>query len=218
MNIHSVASSSAAAVVDVQETHSASTQTNPPFAAIYKENVATANEEALIESTILSLQHALEIERVLVERNAYPTAAVCNLIRTAQLIEQEASLITQPDVKQSILNYQGRIRRLCYLLLPSNIKGDILQAIHVVHERTTTQVARPPSPHFLDEYVRIPSTPPSETPKPVLPPTTPRIATADQATVSPSDLESGTKTSPIVVSDSSTPPSPNARVARREQK
>ncbi|KAG2738669.1 hypothetical protein P692DRAFT_20757908 [Suillus brevipes Sb2] len=221
MNIHSASSSSASSsiiVEDVQVTHSTSTQTNPPFAAIYKENVATANEEALIESAILSLQHALEIERVLVERNAYPTAAVCNVIRTAQLIEQEATLITQPDVKQSILHYQGRIRRLCYLLLPSNIKGDILQAIQVVHERTTTEVARPPSPHCLDEYIRIPSTSPSETPKPILPPATPRITIEDQATVSPSDLESGTKTSPIVVSDDSTPPSPNARVARREQK
>jgi hypothetical protein len=194
MNIYSASSSSATVVEDVQVTHSASTQTNTPFAAIYKENVATANEEAIIES------------------------AVVNIIRTAQLIEQEVLLITDPAIKQSILHYQGRIRRLSYLLLPSNIKGDILQAIHIIHERTATQVARPPSPHFLDEYVRIPSTPPPETPKPVLPPATPHITTEDQATISPSDLESGTQISPIVVSDNSTPPSPNARVALREQK
>jgi hypothetical protein len=217
MNIHSV-SSSATLVEDVQVTHSVQTQTNAPFAAIYRENVATANEEAIIESAVLSLSHALEIERILVERNAFPTAAVLNTIRTAQLIEQEAMLITDPAIKQSILHYQGCICRLCYLLLPNNIKEDILRAILIVHERTTTQVARPPSPHLLDEYVRIPSTPSSETPKRVLPPTTPCVTTKDQATVSPSDLESGTQTSPIVVSDDSTPPSPNARVARREQK
>jgi hypothetical protein len=220
MNIQS-ASSSATLVEDIQVTHSVSTQISVqadiPPAIIYRENISNADEEATIESAILSRQHALEIECILVERNAYPTAAVVNVIRTAQLIEQEVMLITDPTIKQSILHYQGHIRRLCYLLLPTNIREDILQAIFIVLERTTTQVARPPSPHHLDKYLRIPSMPPPETPKPVLPPTTPRVTTENQATVSPRDLELGTQASPIMVSDSP-PPSPNARVTRREQK
>jgi hypothetical protein len=220
MNIQS-ASSFATLVEDIQVTHSVSTQTTAHTgvspAIIYRENISNADEEATIESAILSRQHALEIERILVERNAYPTAAVVNVIRTAQLIEQEAMLITDPAVKQSILHYQGRIRRLCYLLLPTNIREDILWAIFIVLERTTTQVARPPSPHHLDENIRIPSTPPPETPKPVLPPATPSVTIENQATVSLRNLELGTQASPIMVSDSP-PPSPNARVARREQK
>jgi hypothetical protein len=60
MNIHSASSSSATVVEDVQVTHSISTQTNAPFAAIYRENITTANEEAIIESAVLSLSHALE--------------------------------------------------------------------------------------------------------------------------------------------------------------
>ncbi|KIK31573.1 hypothetical protein CY34DRAFT_19785, partial [Suillus luteus UH-Slu-Lm8-n1] len=196
---------------------STSTQTNAPLAAIYKQNIDTADEEAVIESAILSRQHALEIERILIERGAYPTAAVVNVIRTAQLIEQEAMLIMDPNVKQSILHYQARIRRLSYLLLPSNIKQDILKAIFVILDRTTTQVARPPSPHRLDEYVRIPSTASPEVPKPVLPPPTSHTTIENQATASPSDMEPGTQALPIVINDSP-PPSPNARVARREQK
>jgi len=202
MNIQS-ASSSATLVEDIQATHSVSTQigvqADIPSTIIYQENISTADEEATIESAILSCQYTLEIECILVERNAYPTAAVLNVIRTAQLIEQEVMLITDPTIKQSILHYQGRIRHLCYLLLPTNIREDILWAIFIVLERTTTQVARPPSPHHLDEYVRIPSTPPPETPKPVLPPATPRTTTEDQATISLRDLELGTQASPIVL-------------------
>lgn len=139
----------------IQATHSTSTstQTNPPLATIYKENISNADEEAIIELAILSTQHALEIKRILVERNAFPTAAILNLIRTAQLLEQEAMLITEPAVKQSIFHYQRRMHNLCYLLLPSNIKEDILRAVFIVMERTATQIARPPSPHRLDEYV-----------------------------------------------------------------
>ncbi|KIK39215.1 hypothetical protein CY34DRAFT_14536 [Suillus luteus UH-Slu-Lm8-n1] len=198
MNIQS-ASSSATVVEDIQVTHSVSTstQTSTPLAAIYKENISNADKEAIIESAILSRQHTLEIECILVERNAFPTAAVLNTIRTAQLIE--------------------RICGLCYLLLPSNIKEDILQAIFIILERTATQIARPPSPHCLNEYVRIPSTPSSETPKPILPPVTPCVAVKNQTTISLSDLELGTQAASIIVSDSSPPP-PNARVARREQK
>ncbi|KAG1738807.1 hypothetical protein EDD22DRAFT_959442 [Suillus occidentalis] len=210
MNIQS-ASSSAIHVEDTPVISATPTLAATPSAIIYRENISNAIEEAIIESAILSCQHALEIERILVERSAYPTAAVLNTIRTAQLIEQEAMLITNPAVKQSILHYQGRIHHLCYLLLPSNIKEDILHAIFIILERTTTQVARPPSPHLLDEYVRIPSTPPPETPKLVLPPTTQCTAIENQATISPCDLELGTQASPIVVPDSdSTPPSPNA--------
>ncbi|KAG1762015.1 hypothetical protein EDD22DRAFT_953476 [Suillus occidentalis] len=218
MNIQS-ASSSATLIEDVPVISATPTLATTSTAIIYRENISNANEEAIIESAILSRQHTLEIKRILVERNAYPTAAVLNTIRTAKLIEQEAMLITDPTVKQSILHYQGRIRRLCYLLLPSNIKEDILHAIFIILERTTTQVARPPSPHLLDEYIRIPSTPPSETPKPVLPPMTQRTTVENQATISPHDLELGTQASPIVVPDSdSTPSSPNARVTCREQK
>ncbi|KIK32109.1 hypothetical protein CY34DRAFT_19283 [Suillus luteus UH-Slu-Lm8-n1] len=218
MNIVS-ASSSATDIHNVKIAHlvSTSTQTNVPLAAIYKENISNANEEAIIESAILSPQHALEIEHILVERNAFPTATVVNVIRTAQLIEQESMLITNPSTKQSILHYQACICRLCYLLLPSNIKEDILKATFVILERMTTQVARPPSPHHLDEYVRIPSTPPSEAPKPILPSSAPHMAIKSQATVSPPDLEPGTKTVPIVIDD--TPlSSPNTHVTRREQK
>ncbi|KIK31595.1 hypothetical protein CY34DRAFT_19766, partial [Suillus luteus UH-Slu-Lm8-n1] len=226
MNIVSASPSAASSativgdIVDnIQVTHSVSTstQTNVPLAAIYRQNIETADEEAIIESAILSRQHTLEIERILIERGAFPTAAVVNVIRTAQLIEQEAMLITDPVVKQSIFHYQARLRRLSYLLLPSNIKQDILKAVFIVLDRMTTQVARPPSPHHLDENVRIPSTPPSEAPKPILPPANSHIATENQATISPPDLEPGTQALPIVINDSP-PPSPNARVARREQK
>ncbi|KAG1761070.1 hypothetical protein EDD22DRAFT_954401 [Suillus occidentalis] len=183
---------------------------------IYKESISSANEEAIIESAVLSAQHALEIERILCERNAYSTAAVLNTIRTAQLIEQEAMLIPEPAIKQSILHYQGRIHRLCYLLLPSNIKEDILKAVFTILKQTRNEIARPPSPHHLDEYVRIPSTPPPEDAKPVPPP---RTATKDQTTISPRSLESGTKDSPIIISDSdATPPPHNMRIARHEQK
>ncbi|KAG1760458.1 hypothetical protein EDD22DRAFT_954921 [Suillus occidentalis] len=209
MNIQS-ASSSATHVEDIPVISATPTLATTPSAIIYRENISNANEEAIIESAILSHQHALEIERILVERNAYPTAAVLNTIRTTQLIEQAAMLIIDPAIKQSILHYQGCICRLCYLLLPSNIKEDILHAIFIILERMTTQVARPPSPHRLDEYVRIPSMPPPETPKPVLPPTTLRTTIENQATISPRDLELGTQASPIIVSDSdSMPPSPN---------
>ncbi|KAG1725591.1 hypothetical protein EDD22DRAFT_961597 [Suillus occidentalis] len=222
MNMNS-ASSSATVVEESLVNHYVSTsaqttRTPVQLAAIYKENIEAADEAALIESAILSRQHALEIERILVARNAYPTAAVLNTIRTAQLIEQEAQLIVDPAVKQSILHYQKRIRGLCYLLLPSDIKKDIREAILVILERTTTEVARPPSPHCLDEYIRIPSSPLSEVPKPVPPPATPRIAANDPATISMPNLELGTQAAPISVEDFSPPPSPNTRVARREQK
>jgi hypothetical protein len=217
------ASTSATVVEDTLVNHYVSTsaqttRTPVQLAAIYKENIEAADEAALIESAILSHQHALEIERILVERNAYPTAAVLNTIRTAQLIEQEAQLISDPAVKQSILHYQKRIRGLCYLLLPSDIKKDIREAVFIILDRTTTEVARPPSPHRLDKYIRIPSSPLSEVPKPVLPPTTPRIAADNPPTVSMPDLELGTQAAPIVVEDFSPPPSPNTRIARREQK
>ncbi|KIK32617.1 hypothetical protein CY34DRAFT_18916 [Suillus luteus UH-Slu-Lm8-n1] len=216
----STASSSATIIdnVEIAHTISIATQTNAPLAAIYKENISNTDEEAVIESAILSRQHALEIERILVERNAVPTATVVNVIRTAQLIEQEIMLCAEPAIKQSVLHYQARIRRLCYLLLPSNIKEDILRAIFVILDRTTTQVARPPSPHHLDEYVRIPSTPPSEAPKPILPPATPCFATKSQTTVNPADLELGTQALPIIIDDTPSPSPPNPRVARREQK
>ncbi|KAG1732093.1 hypothetical protein EDD22DRAFT_960424 [Suillus occidentalis] len=205
MNFVSNSASSSATIVEESlvnhyvSTSAQTTRTPVQLAAIYKENIEAADEAALIESAILSRQHALEIERIL-------------------LIEQEAQLIVDPAVKQSILHYQKRIRGLCYLLLPSDIKKDIREAILVILERTTTEVARPPSPHCLDEYIRIPSSPLSEVPKPVLPPTTPRIAANDPATVSLPDLELGTQAAPIVVEDFSPPPSPNTRVARREQK
>ncbi|KAG1767646.1 hypothetical protein EDD22DRAFT_949918 [Suillus occidentalis] len=217
------ASSSAIVVEDTLVNHYVSTSTQTTrtptqLAAIYKENIEAADEAALIESAILSRQHALEIECILVERNAYPTAAVLNTIRTAQLIEQEAQLVSDPAVKHSILHYQKRIRGLCYLLLPSDIKRDIREAISIILDRTTTTVARPPSPHCLDEYIRIPSLPLSEVPKPVLPPATPRVAANDPLTNSMPDLELGTQAAPIVVEDFSPPPSPNTRIARREQK
>ncbi|KAG1730038.1 hypothetical protein EDD22DRAFT_960783 [Suillus occidentalis] len=196
------ASTSATTVEDIQVTHSISTQTNTPLAAIYKENIKSANKAALIESAILSRQHALEIECILVERNAYPTTTVLNTIRTTQLI-------TDPAIKQSILHYQKRIRGLCYLLLPSDIKKDICEAIFIILE--------PPSPHCLDEYIRITTSPLSEVPKPIPPPAASRIAPNDPATISLPDLELGTQAAPIIISDSM-PPSPNARVTRREQK
>ncbi|KAG1849283.1 hypothetical protein DFJ58DRAFT_729571 [Suillus subalutaceus] len=71
-----------------------------------------------------------------------------------------------PVHKQLVLHLQGHIcGPAIHLLIPDNIEQDILRAIHIVAERTATQVARPPSPH-IDHHIHVAPLPPYPVPAP----------------------------------------------------
>jgi hypothetical protein len=187
--------------------------------------------KSLIESAILCPQHALEIERVLLERDAVSSALLINIIRAASLIERTIHQIDDNVPHLRTIGYlQRRIRNFAMHLLPEGVRESIQEVIHIVAERTATEVAKPPVSHLnhhirlLDGIITGSVKPPviyqsDDEPIPI-PSQTISVSTIERSpTPFVPTLELGTEDAPIVVqSDGETPHPPMIRTLRRKEK
>jgi hypothetical protein len=187
--------------------------------------------KSLIESAILCPQHALEIERVLLERDAVSSTLLINIIRAASLIKRTTHQIDDNAPHLRTIGYlQRRIRNFAMHLLPEGVRESIQEVIHIVAERTATEVAKPPIPHLnhhirlLDGIIAGPVKPPviyqsDDEPIPI-PSQTISVSTIERSpTPFIPTMEPGTEDAPIVIqSDGETPHPPMIRTLRRKEK
>jgi hypothetical protein len=189
------------------------------------------NGKSLIESAILCPQHALEIECVLLEQDAVSSALLINIIRAASLIERMTHQIDDNVPHLRTIGYlQRHIRNFAMHLLPEGVRESIQEVIHIVAERTATEVAKPPIPHLnhhiqlLDGIVagliRPPVIYPSDD-KPIpVPSQTISVSTIEcPPTPFIPTMEPGTEDAPIVIqSDREMPHPPMTWTLRRREK
>jgi hypothetical protein len=187
--------------------------------------------KSLIESALLCPQHALEIERVLLERDAVSSALIINIIRAASLIERTTHQIDDNIPHLRAINYlQRRICNFAMHLLPEGVRDSIATVIHIVAERTATEVAKPPVAHLnhhirlLDGIVSGAVRPPvthlsNDEPIPV-PSQTISLSTIERSpTPFIPTMEPGTEDAPIIIPlDSEMSPPPMSCTLRRREK
>ncbi|KAG1796145.1 hypothetical protein EV424DRAFT_1547226 [Suillus variegatus] len=115
----------------------------------YKTNILNLDDDAIVETTLLSLPHAIELEKQLAKAPvsaAAPVISQIHIIRATAALELRLKEIEDDALRLACQHLQRQIRSLEIQLLPSAFSTICKSVIRTIEERNKTEVGRPPSP------------------------------------------------------------------------
>ncbi|KAG1829941.1 hypothetical protein EV424DRAFT_1535331 [Suillus variegatus] len=127
----------------------------------YKQNIININDDAIVETTLLSLAHAEELERQLAKEPAFVAAPILSqihVIRATTTLELRLKEVENDALRLACQHIQRRIRSLEIQLLPAAFSTVCKTVIRTVTKRNATEVGHPPSASASAPSSSVPAT------------------------------------------------------------